>query len=202
MLSCSRHKEQLLSTRVYANNNAAIVTAAQLLTCCTVSTCPTKPPSFPAHASISQPHHLAHSPHRWPGREAEAGAGCQLTLSGRRSPSTGGNGDISSLGILCKIAAAPQPHLTWLFLLRFLRAVVASPLNARIQSATERCPPPGERRSVETTVWSRPSVPNALLLRYCADAEPATADWWNIKQKPASEQRFVCTWFRHQKSAI
>lgn len=103
-------------------------------------------------------------------------------------PLTGGNGYISSLGIrsLCEPAAAPQPHLTCLFPLRFLRAVVASPFNGLIQSANHFLPP-GEKRSVETTVWSSPSVQKALLSRYCSGAESEIADWWDIRIKPACE---------------
>lgn len=119
-----------------------------------------------SHASISQPHHLAHSPHRWPGREAEAGAGCQLTLSGRRSPSNWRKTVISALSVSSvKIAAAPQPHLTCLFLLWFLRAAVASPLNGRIQSATERCPPPPSHPHRREKLCGNDGLENVLRSR-------------------------------------
>lgn len=85
-------------------------------------------------------------------------------------PLTGGNDDISSLGIrsLCEIASAPQPHLTCLFPLRFLRAVVASLFNGLIQSANDVLPP-GERRlcgndSLEPS-FGPESAPLPLLFR-------------------------------------
>lgn len=126
---------------------------------------PIHPPS-PSHISISQSHHLAHSPHRWPGREAEAGASRQLALSGRNPFSLWRKGvmDTAALGIqsLSETTAAPQPHLTCLFLLRFLRVAVASPFNERVQNArstTKRfcffSSPREKKKAVETIAKSQ-----------------------------------------------
>lgn len=136
----SRHKDQLQPTRVQTVPETELFVYLETIKMHhrfgTNKNCaltpdhppPTYLPPRPPRLSVSQSHHLAHSPHQM-ARYGEAGAGANPPSLSFLFPSVEKRVTAAAALLVSKALwnNAPQPHLTCLFPLRLRRVAEASP---------------------------------------------------------------------------